>query len=153
MSRRSMHTLSLGCALGALLVAGCGGPNESEHDRRRSTPQAAPTNLEEITPPPVDDEEVLPEVDAGAEEPAPDASLPDAAPVVPAGSFAVGTELETTADLNLREGPGVQFAIIVEIPLGTRVKVVKISGADGWVNVSYNASIGYSSKDFLKAVP
>jgi uncharacterized protein YraI len=47
----------------------------------------------------------------------------------------------------------VTFAVIVQIPNGTRVKVEKTSGADGWVNVSYDGNVGFSSTDFLKAVP
>ena len=39
------------------------------------------------------------------------------------------------------------------ILLGTRVKVEKTSGADGWVNVLYDGMTGFCSKDFLAAVP
>jgi len=68
------------------------------------------------------------------------------------GDFAAGTELVTTADLNLREGPGSAFAVISVMPSGTRVVVVRASGSDGWVNVRFGVE-GYASKDFLAPAP
>ena len=69
---------------------------------------------------------------------------------VPEGSFAAGSELETTANLNLRDGPGTSFAVILTIPAATRVKVQTTSGADGWVHLDHQGTIGYASKTFLK---
>lgn len=150
--RYIVHPLALVrvCALGTLLVVACGGPNVSDKDKRRSTPEATAEGEVDTTPPAEEDAAPTTEVDSSVDETVPDASVADSAPVVPAGSFGVGTELETTAALNLREGPGTEFAIIVEIPNATRVKVAKTSGADGWVNITYDAKTGYSSKDFLK---
>ena len=145
-------TLSV-LALSPLVIA-CGGVNMSERDRRarvNSTPaDGDPAERDEDPEPPTQNEAGPPaEVDAAT----PPLAEVDATPVVPAGSFAVGTELETTAPLNLREGAGVAFPIIVQIPTATKVKVAKISGADGWVNITYDAKTGYSSKSFLKTVP
>lgn len=145
------------CALAVSLFAiACGGPNMSDKERSaRINASPSDTGDEPEAPAPEEAGAPVEEQDAGTTPlPEVDAAPPaDAAPVVPAGSFAVGTELETTAALNLREGPGTEFAIIVQIPIATKVKVVKISGADGWVNISYNAQTGFSSKDFLKTVP
>jgi hypothetical protein len=149
------HPLALGCALGALIVIGCGGPNMSDNDRRPT--RLASDTTEGKEKPEAEDEDDEEELapaevpDAGPPAPIPDAA-PEAAPI-PAGSFAAGTELDTTANLNMRLGPGVEFDIIVEIPLGTRVKVDKTSGADGWVNVLHDGKTGFCSKDFLAPVP
>lgn len=142
-------------ALLACLIA-CGGINTSD-DRRVPARAAAPD----------DDADERYDDDAGAGEgandgdegsgsttdpSATDAGSPaaDAAPPVPAGSFAAGSELETTADLNLREGPGTDFAVIVTMPEATRVKVQTTSGADGWVHLDYKGTLGYASKAYLK---
>lgn len=147
---------TLGALAVSLFVLACGGPNLSDKERSASI-NASPTETGDPPDGPAQEDAGLPPVDEDAGTnplPVVDAAPPvDAAPVVPAGSFAVGTELETTAALNLREGPGTTFANIVQIPIATRVKVVKISGADGWVNIIYDGKTGYSSKVFLKTVP
>ena len=74
---------------------------------------------------------------------------PDAGPDVPAGSFAAGTELEVISSLNLRSGAGTEFDILGVMPTGTRVKVATASGANGWVNVDYQGTLGWASKEFL----
>lgn len=154
-TRRFAHLVAPACALlvGTSLALGCGGVNLGDKDRRAAAAAGGDAGT--------DDEVDVEPVDAGPEPtpdpvppaPPPDAAAPDAAPVVPAGSFAAGRELETTANVNLRNGPGTSFAIIVEIPIATRVKVEKTSGADGWVNIAYNGNVGFSSKDFLAPVP
>jgi uncharacterized protein YgiM (DUF1202 family) len=76
----------------------------------------------------------------------PDPADPDPIPV---GSFAVGTELVTTANLNIREGADTTFAIITTVPKGSSVFVESVSGASGWVNVSFQGNVGWSSKSYL----
>ena len=68
---------------------------------------------------------------------------------VPEGSFAAGTDLQTTADLNLRDGPATTFAVIMTMPSGSLVKVQTTSGADGWVHVDFQGTVGYASKTYL----
>ena len=139
--------------LAAFLVGfGCGGVNTSDDTRigSRTAATGEPDDGDEGDEDPPGDEPadaaLAPEpVDAGAPE-----ASPDAAPPVPAGSFAAGTELETTADLNLRSGEGTEFEILATMPAATRVKVQTTSGASGWVHLDYNGTIGYASKDFLK---
>jgi hypothetical protein len=99
--------------------------------------------------------------DAGASMPASSNPSPEGGPAStneasaepPApGDYVAGTELVTTGDLNLREGPGSTFAVISVMPMGARVVVVRTSGADGWVNIRYGAD-GYASKTFLALAP
>jgi hypothetical protein len=156
--RRSItRPVALGCAFVTLLAVGCGGASLSDKGRRERAAAVNAANEDDEDPTlPSEQAEAgstpTSAADAGSSLPPP-AAIPDAAPVIPAGSYGVGTELETTTGLNLREGPGTEFAVIVVIPIATRVKVEKTSGADGWVNISYNAMVGFASKDFLKVVP
>lgn len=53
----------------------------------------------------------------------------------------------TTANLNLRSGPGTSYAILAVIPKGTTVSVESISG--GWGKLTYAGKIGYSSMTYL----
>lgn len=94
--------------------------------------------------------------DPGADPGTPQDPPPDPAPApdpVPAGSFAAGTQLETTANLNMRDGEGTDFAIITTIPKDSIVTVQTTSGASGWVYVSYDGYVGYCSKSYLTAAP
>lgn len=83
--------------------------------------------------------------DAGTPPPPPD---PEPDPIPP-GSFDVGTELVTTANLNIREGADTTYAIITTAPNGSRVTVVSVSGASGWVNIMWDGNVGWSSKAYL----
>lgn len=124
-----------GPSRGATFGADDGDDESADDDRDAST--KTKTNEQDATPPAT----VAP-ADAGA----PDTSTPEP---VPAGSFAAGTDLETTADLNLRDGPATTFAVIVTMPAGSAVKVKTTSGADGWVNVDFQGTVGYASKTYL----
>lgn len=145
------HFAILACA--AIHLA-CGGVNMS--DDQRTPARAASGDDDDL-----EDDAFDAGQDAGASgEETSEAQAPmvadagggdaDSGPPVPPGSFAVGTELETTADLNLREGPGTDFAVVLTMPAASRVKVQTTSGADGWVHVDYQGTIGYASKMFLK---
>jgi len=54
----------------------------------------------------------------------------------------------TTANLNVRQGPGIGYALVTSIPNGTTVKATKQSGT--WVYVTYNGKSGYVSTGYLK---
>jgi uncharacterized protein YgiM (DUF1202 family) len=79
--------------------------------------------------------------EAGAPPPGPDP--------IPNGAFAAGTELVTTANLNIRDGADTSYPIVATAPNGSRVTVVTTSGAGGWVNISWNGTAGWSSKAYL----
>ena len=141
-------------ALAGLYMA-CGGVNMS--DDQRGPSRAAPFGQDDD----VDDDD---DREAGSSKPVesedatapativpPDAGTPDTgtSEPVPPGSFAAGTELETTTELNLRDGPATTFAVLVTMPAASRVKVQTTSGADGWVNVDFQGTVGYASKTYL----
>lgn len=54
----------------------------------------------------------------------------------------------TTANLNVRQGAGVGFALVTTIPNGTTVQATKQSGT--WYYVTYNGKSGYVSAGYLK---
>jgi hypothetical protein len=142
-------------ALLAAIAIACGGVNMSD-DQRIPSRAAGGSSDDEADE---DDDDAR---DAGTPKQEPATQPTTVAPVdagtpadagttpVPEGSFAAGSELETTANLNLRDGAGVSFAILLTIPAATRVKVQTTSGADGWVHVDHQGTIGYASKMFLK---
>ena len=56
----------------------------------------------------------------------------------------------TTANLNMRTGPGTGYAVITVIPKGTQVSVSGYSG--DWAEVSYSGKSGYAHSSYLKNV-
>lgn len=70
------------------------------------------------------------------------ASVPAPAPVVQTAGTGV-----TTANLNMRSGPGTGYSIITTIPKGAAVSVASVSG--GWAKVTYGTRTGYVSVSYL----
>ena len=56
----------------------------------------------------------------------------------------------TTADLNLRSGPGTQYSVIAVMPKGTSVTVLSISGS--WAKVIYGSKEGYAHTAYMTQV-
>ncbi|WP_233589647.1 C40 family peptidase [Exiguobacterium sp. SH0S7] len=54
----------------------------------------------------------------------------------------------TTANLNVRKGAGIGFALVTTIPNGATVQATKQSGT--WYYVTYNGKSGYVSAGYLK---
>jgi hypothetical protein len=71
--------------------------------------------------------------------------------------FRIGDWVQTTANLNVREGPGLKYTIISAMPLGTIGQIV--GGpveADGyvWWNVDYAVGVrGWSAENWLELAP
>lgn len=66
----------------------------------------------------------------------------------PTGGAAGPVETETlvaTADVNLRKGPGTSYAVIVVVPNGASVKVLDPTPQNGFYNIDYQGSVGWSS--------
>lgn len=55
----------------------------------------------------------------------------------------------TTADLNMRTGPGITYQVILVIPRGGEVRVLDASSS--WYKVSYGGKTGYASSSYLSA--
>lgn len=56
----------------------------------------------------------------------------------------------TTADLNLRSGPGTQYSVIAVMPKGTSVTVLSVSGS--WAKVIYGNKEGYAHTAYMTQV-
>ena len=66
---------------------------------------------------------------------------------------AVGSQLRTTAGLNLRTGAGTGYAVRLVIPMGATVTTVNVSApSSGWYNVKYNGVTGWSYGSYLSLV-
>lgn len=76
-------------------------------------------------------------------------STGEAADAVLNGSHPVGTELQTTDDVNQRQAPRLSSAVLQVIPQGTIV----LSGAahpnDGWYGVTWNGKTGWVDGRYL----
>jgi glycosyl hydrolase family 43/SH3 domain-containing protein len=57
--------------------------------------------------------------------------------------------LVTTANLNLRSGPGSTYSIVQVIPMGATVSPVQTCPTNGWYNVSYAGTTGWASGAYL----
>jgi uncharacterized protein YgiM (DUF1202 family) len=63
-------------------------------------------------------------------------------------AFAEETRV-TTANLNLRTGPGTSYSVILVIPKGATVTVTGYSGS--WAQVTYGGRVGYASTSYLSS--
>ena len=59
--------------------------------------------------------------------------------------------LQTTVNVNLRQGPGTNYPIQTTLSKGTRLYVYQIR-ADGWAYAKWNGFYGYISSDYLSTV-
>lgn len=65
----------------------------------------------------------------------------------------LGSTLRTTANLNLRTGPGMSERVRLVIPHGATVTTVNVtSPSGGWYNVKYNGVVGWSYGSYLTLV-
>lgn len=72
----------------------------------------------------------------------------------PAGGGTTGpadttSTFTTTADVNLRSGPSTANSILAVIPLGTGVTVLQPDATNGFYNVRYNGTDGWTSGKYL----
>ena len=86
---------------------------------------------------------------------------PDSALVAADDSANVGTvhegltasaQMRTTANVNFRKGAATTFAVIAVIPSGTLVTLVSATPQNGFLNITFNGSNGWSSATYLTAV-
>lgn len=78
------------------------------------------------------------------------AYLSSGAPLAPVPSPAptVGTATTTTTDLNLRDGPGTDFAVLAVMPTGATVTLTG-SSENGFLSVQYGGTVGWAAVDYL----
>jgi len=70
-----------------------------------------------------------------------------AAALLLAATGASAAPARTTADVNLREGPGTQYRVIASMPRGSLVDVRECVRA--WCEVGYRGRVGWASRRFL----
>lgn len=75
-------------------------------------------------------------------------------PAVGAGStLAVWATVMPADGLNLRQGPGIHFPVLITVPGGARVQVVGRPTPDGWYSVSYQNRHGWVDGKYLSLGP
>ncbi len=76
----------------------------------------------------------------------------ESVPPPPSESFAAGASMKATANVNLRKGPSTSDAILAVIPSGTVVALVSSSPTNGFYNVIYDGTTGWSYAAYLTPV-
>lgn len=56
----------------------------------------------------------------------------------------------TTANLNLRKGPGTNYSVITVMNNGSTIEILSVSG--NWAQVDYNDTIGYAHTAYMSSV-
>lgn len=64
-------------------------------------------------------------------------------------ALASASAVRTTANVNLRKGPGASYSVVAVIPSGTELSVVTASPSNGFLNVKFNGLTGWSSAAYL----
>jgi uncharacterized protein YraI len=141
------HALLVVAGVSAVLVA-CGGGEPEDVDLASSAVDDDPSGREAASG--ERGERATGTFDAGPARPVTDV---DASASAGPTTYAVGTTLRTTADLNLRAGAGTQHGIVVTMPAGAIVAVVAAAPDAGFYNVRYASLTGWASGDFLVPAP
>lgn len=80
--------------------------------------------------------------------PTPEKPVTPSNPTVVTKEEFINESFVTTADLNVRQGAGIGYALTTVIPNGTTVNATKQNGT--WYFVTYNGKSGYVSAGYLK---
>lgn len=122
------RALSYGFGLAALLLVACG----SEAVEQKGSPNAESAG------------------DVGDDENAPTTGVPDDVTGQLGVTVENGTTMRTTADLNLRQGPSTDTAILRVLPKGTIVNVLDPKEQNGFLNVEALGLRGWASVKYLE---
>ncbi|MFO0618272.1 MAG: SH3 domain-containing protein [Polyangiaceae bacterium] len=66
------------------------------------------------------------------------------------GSIAVGTQLVSTTNVNLRTGPSTSKTILHVVPEGSTVTVESSTPSSGWYKIKHNGTVGWSFGQYYK---
>ena len=61
-------------------------------------------------------------------------------------------KMRATANVNLRKGAGTSYAVVAVIPSGTVVTLLSATAQNGFLNVEFNGTAGWSSSSYLTEV-
>ncbi len=73
--------------------------------------------------------------------------------LAPAIANAQQTTAFTTSDLNLRQGPGTQYQIILAMPQGSQVTVNHCANNSSWCHLTFGQYAGWASSRYLTTTP
>jgi uncharacterized protein YraI len=79
------------------------------------------------------------------------ASTPSGGTAGVSGPLAVGTSLETVADLNLRSGPSTSYAVLKVMSGGSVVKTAQKDPSNSFYNVEFQGTVGWAHGGYMRA--
>lgn len=79
-------------------------------------------------------------------------STPSGGPAGVSGPVALGTVLETVTALNFRSGPSTSYGVLDVLSSGTQVEAVASSPQNGYYQVDYDGTIGWSHGGYMRVV-
>ena len=90
--------------------------------------------------------------DNGDEGDGPIVALDDGAIGQVAQSVVASSKMRTTGNVNLRKGPASSYAVVAVVPADSTVTVLDPKPQNGFYNIDFNGTAGWSSGNFLAAI-
>jgi uncharacterized protein YraI len=142
--RRYVLPLAIFCAL-LVMAAACSGGGSSRVAQLPPTKTPKPT----FTPSPVATEIplIIPTATAAATN-TPESS-PTVPPATPTATALAGASFSAGQNMNVRQGPGVNYAVIGQLVAGTGGQITAKNDAGNWYQFSYNGDPGWVSADLI----
>lgn len=69
-----------------------------------------------------------------------------------AQALTTNQKMRATANVNLRKGAGTSFAVLAVIPSGTQVTLLNATAQNGFLNIEFNGTSGWSLATYLASV-
>src|SRR5262249_24068488 len=66
------------------------------------------------------------------------------------GSLPVGTQLKAKGNVNLRSAPSTSASVLTVVAAGSTVTLQSAAPSDGFYNISYNGTLGWSSGKYFE---
>jgi cell wall-associated NlpC family hydrolase len=155
---RSIATFLLAAALSVVVVA-CGSANDPSAGSDPGSATTYGTPASAAGEGDVAEENLMSEGDVGDDGPIGDAIDADEPLVAADDSEAIPESTEilasatavTTANLNLRKGPGTSYAVLAVIPKGSTVTLLSLTKKNAFYDVRWNGITGWSHSSYLRA--
>ena len=133
-------------ALTLVVLQGCGATPDAAGGEGETTYGATVTTGD-------DGEETAGDVGDDADPDAPLVAADDGAPIGTVNqALTANGKMRATANVNLRKGAATSYAVLAVIPSGTVVTLLSAIAQNGFLNVEFNGTAGWSASSYLTEV-